>query len=45
MACAASRYGDYFTGGVGSVLKVDEFELIYDPSELTEAERELVNYR
>ena len=45
MACAASRYGDYFTGGVGSVLLVDEFELIYDPSELTEAERELVNYR
>ena len=45
MACAASRYGDYFTGGVGSVLLVDEFELIYDPSELTEEERELVNYR
>ena len=45
MACAASRYGDYFTGGVGSVLKVDEFELIYDPAQLTEAERELVNYR
>lgn len=35
---AASRYGDYFTGGVGSVLKLDEFELIYDPAELTDAE-------
>jgi hypothetical protein len=35
---AASRYGDYFTGGKGSVLKLDEFELIYDPDELTEEE-------
>ena len=35
---AASRYGDYFTGGKGSVLKLDEFELIYDPAELTEEE-------
>lgn len=26
----ASRYGNYFTGGVGSVLYVDEFELVYD---------------
>lgn len=33
---AASRYGDYFTGGLGSVLYLDEFELIYDPSELPE---------
>ncbi len=35
---AASMYGDYFTGGVGSVLLLDEFELIYDPAELTETE-------
>ncbi len=35
---AASKYGDYFTGGVGSVLLLDEFELIYDPAELTEEE-------
>ena len=35
---AASRYGDYFTGGKGSVLKLDEFELIYDPAELTDEE-------
>ena len=27
-ACASSL-GDYFTGGVGSVLYVDEFEFIY----------------
>lgn len=32
---ASSRYGDYFTGGRGSVLLIDEFELIYDPAELT----------
>ena len=32
-ACA-SKYGDYFTGGVGSTLLVDEFEFVYDPAEL-----------
>lgn len=45
MAFAASRLGDYFTGGVGSNLLVDEFEFVYDPAELTEQERELVGYR
>lgn len=35
IAAASSRYGDYFTGGVGSVLYIDEFELVYDPAELT----------
>ena len=45
IACAASRYGDYFTGGVGSVLLVDEFEFVYNPAELTETQRELVGYR
>lgn len=39
---AASRYGDYFTGGEGSTLYLDEFELIYDPEELTDAEFEQV---
>lgn len=38
IAAASSRYGDYFTGGVGSVFYIDEFELIYDPAELTEEE-------
>ena len=38
VAGAASRYGDYFTGGVGSVLLLDEFEFIYDPADLTEEE-------
>ena len=42
---AASRYGDYFTGGKGSVLLLDEFSFVYDPSELTEAERVKVGYR
>ncbi len=38
IAGASSRYGDYFTGGVGSMLYLDQFELIYDPDELTEEE-------
>ncbi len=38
ISAAASMYGDYFTGGVGSVLLLDEFELVYDPAELTEEE-------
>lgn len=38
IAAAASRYGDYFTGGVGSTLYIDEFEFVYDPAELTEDE-------
>ena len=38
IVAAASRYGDYFTGAVGSVLKVDEFQLVYDPAELTDDE-------
>lgn len=29
VSCCASSLGDYFTGGVGSTLLVDEFELIY----------------
>ncbi|MGN0188270.1 MAG: DUF4493 domain-containing protein [Candidatus Cryptobacteroides sp.] len=42
---AASKYGDYFTGGVGSVLYLDEFRLVYDPAELSEDQRQQVNYR
>lgn len=30
ITCAASKYGDYFTGGDGAVLYVDEFSLDYD---------------
>lgn len=30
ITCSASKYGDYFTGGNGSVLCVDDFELLYN---------------
>lgn len=30
ITCAASRLGDYFTGGAGSCLWVDDLELLYD---------------
>ncbi|MBR5857000.1 MAG: PCMD domain-containing protein [Bacteroidales bacterium] len=29
IVCSSSKYGDYFTGGVGSVLLVDEFEFTF----------------
>ena len=29
IVCSASKYGDYFTGGVGSTLYLDDLELIY----------------
>jgi len=45
ISAAASYLGDYFTGGVGSVLYVDEFEFIYDIAELTDEEAASVNYR
>lgn len=30
VVCSASKYGDYFTGGVGSVMYVDEFVFKYN---------------
>jgi hypothetical protein len=30
IVASASKYGDYFTGGVGSVLYIDDLELLYD---------------
>ena len=45
ISAAASRYADYFTGGENSVLRIDEFELIYDPAQLSATERELAGYR
>lgn len=30
IVATSSKYGDYFTGGVGSTLWVDNFELLYD---------------
>lgn len=40
ISASASRYGDYFTGGKGSVMLVDEFELVYDPLNLEAADRD-----
>lgn len=30
VVCSSSKYGDYFTGGDGSTMYLDDFELIYD---------------
>lgn len=30
IVCSSSKYGDYFTGGEGSILYLDDFELVYD---------------
>ena len=30
IVCSASKYGDYFTGGKGSTLYVDDFSLVYE---------------
>jgi len=40
IVASASRYGDYFTGGVGSTLYIDEFELHFDynPASFSEVE-------
>lgn len=42
IAGAASRYGDYFTGGEGSELFIDEMEFIYDPADLTQEQYDAV---
>jgi hypothetical protein len=30
VVASSSKYGDYFTGGDGAVMCVDDFELVYD---------------
>lgn len=45
ISAASSYLGDYFTGGEGSTLYVDEFEFIYDIAELDDDEAAKVNYR
>lgn len=45
VVCASSYMGDYFTGGVGSTLYVDEFSLVYDIDSLTAEEQAVVNFR
>ena len=32
IVCSSSKYGDYFTGGTGSLLYLDAFELVYGDS-------------
>lgn len=39
VVCSSSKYGDYFVGGVGSTLLVDDLELIY-PNSLEEVVRQ-----
>ena len=36
LVCSASKYGDYFTGSSGSVMYIDDFELVYDGEPKTE---------
>lgn len=45
ISAAASKYGDYFTGSTSSVMYVDEFSFVYDPSELSEEQLAKVNYK
>lgn len=44
VACS-SYLGDYFTGGEGSVLYVDEFSFEYDATKLSDEQRAKINYR
>ena len=30
VAATSSKYGDYYTGGIGSELYIDEFELVFE---------------
>ena len=43
ISCCASYLGDYFTGGEGSKLVVDEFELVYDQPLVDETPEEDVS--
>lgn len=45
ISACSSYLGDYFTGGEGSTLYLDEFRLVYDVSELTEDQALKVKYR
>ncbi len=44
IAAAASYLGDYFTGGEGSTLYIDELSFEYDATKLTDAEKAKVKY-
>ena len=36
LVCSASKYGDYFTGSSGSVMYIDDFELVYGDTPVVE---------
>ena len=45
ISAAASYLGDYFTGGEGSTLYIDEFSFEYDVTKLTEEQKSKIRYR
>lgn len=45
IVCAASKYGDYYTGGENTILYLDEFSFEYDIANLTPEQASKVNYR
>ncbi|MBQ8839575.1 MAG: PCMD domain-containing protein [Bacteroidales bacterium] len=45
ISAASSYLGDYFTGGEGSVMYLDELSLVYDLDALTPSQAASVNYR
>lgn len=45
ISAASSYLGDYFTGGQGSTMYVDEFSFEYDITKLTPEQRAKVNYK
>lgn len=45
ISAASSYLGDYFTGGEGSTLYVDEFSFEYDVTKLTDQQKAKVHYK
>lgn len=45
ISAAASYLGDYFTGGEGSTLYLDELWLEYDVTKLTDEQKSKVHYK
>lgn len=45
ISACSSYLGDYFTGGEGSTLYLDEFSLVYDVANLTDEQAAKVRYR
>ena len=45
ISAAASYLGDYFTGGEGSTLYLDELTFEYDITKLTDEQKAKVHYK